>query len=128
MTKHMIIAAIASLAVLGASSLSAIKVTVENKSTDNIQVFFRGEGAKIHHTVVISGDSGKGGNIGTYDLTPAHLESKDFMEVIASKGNQGSPDWKLLGGTCKHMSTSRDHTVVVEDAVMGLKTTCKLID
>ena len=128
MNKFMMITAIASLAIMEASSLSAIKVTVENKSTDNIQVFFRGEGAKSHHTVVISGDSGKGGNIGTYDLTPAHFESKDFMEIIASKGNQGSPDWKLLGGTCKHMSTSRDHTVVVEDAVMRLKTTCKLID
>lgn len=117
------LASVVTLMALWGGELLSTKVKVINDSDDNIQVFFRGEGANSHHVETLTSKTS-----GTYTLTPTQLDNKNFLEAIVSKGNQGSPDWKLLGGKCKHLSANTDHTIVVEDSLMGLKASCIVIE
>jgi hypothetical protein len=47
------------------------------------------------------------------------------MWAIASTGNGGDPDWKLLGGKCSNLVKGADHTILIESTAGKLS--CKNI-
>ncbi len=100
----------------------ARKVKIINNTEDTIQVFFRGKGASSHHKEYIRPTS-----ILTYDLAAVQLENKDVFYIIASSGQGGDPDWKLLGGVCSNLERDKKHTVLIEKSLQGLKTSCTVL-
>ena len=94
------------------------KLSVINKIPDQrIQLFIRGEGNKEHNVSLIEAGQQK-----DMIIEKEHVGGRPTFEVIASTGNGGDPDWKLMGGACTELVTGADHTLVI-DSTLG-KTTC----
>lgn len=101
-----------------ASMAQAGKLTVINKlPNERVQLFIRGEGAPNHYVELIEAGQQRELVIGQ-----EQVQNKPTFEVIASTGNGGEPDWKLMGGKCGELVTAADHTVVI-NSTLG-KTSC----
>ena len=110
--KHFLL--IATVGVMCASVVQAGTLTVINKIPDQrAQLFIRGEGVDRHHIQLLEAGQSK-----SYDVNPKHTQGKHTFEVTASTGNGGSPDWKLMGGTCSNLVTDADHTILI-DSTLG---------
>ncbi|MEB3701961.1 hypothetical protein Bealeia1_01033 [Candidatus Bealeia paramacronuclearis] len=113
---------LSTVSLLSALNLSANnhKIAVNNLSTDVVDIYVRGEGknspTQPHATVL--GKTKK-------EFSQSHPDA--FIEVVAiSQGSQ--PDWNPTGGACKHLLSTTDHTIVVEDTAMGLKFRCETVN
>lgn len=94
-------------------------IEVNNLSRETVDVYVRGEGVEspVNPEIVLQGKTKK-------DITQTRPEA--YMDVVVV--SQGSaPDWNLTSGACKHLLTSTDHTVVIDDSMGGLKFSCKTI-
>lgn len=101
-----------------ASMAQAGKLTVINKlPNERVQLFVRGEGSNHHYIELIAA-----GQQRELVVERAQVENKPTFEVIASTGNGGEPDWKLMGGKCGELVTDSDHTIVI-NSTLG-KTSC----
>jgi hypothetical protein len=108
------------LCMASASLAQAGTLTVINKIPDQrIQLFIRGEGSESHAMEVI-----EGGEQQDLIIEEKHVNGKPTFEVIASTGNGGDPDWKLMGGKCEALVTAADHTILIESNPVG-KTVCR---
>lgn len=107
------------LCMASASIAQAGTLTVVNKIPDQrVQLFIRGEGSDVHSVEVI--EAGKQKDL---IIEEKHVKGKPTFEVIASTGNGGDPDWKLMGGKCRDLVTAADHTILIESNAVG-KTIC----
>jgi hypothetical protein len=101
-----------------AAMAQAGKLTVINKIPDQrVQLFIRGEGASGHYVELIEPEQQR-----AFVIEKGRVHNKPTFEVIASTGNGGEPDWKLLGGRCGELVTDSDHTIVI-NSTLG-KTSC----
>lgn len=94
-------------------------IEVNNLSRETVDVYVRGEGVEspVKPEVALPGKTKK-------DITQTRPEA--YMDVVVV--SQGSaPDWNLTGGACKHLLTTTDHTVVIDDSMGGLKFSCETI-
>ena len=94
-------------------------VKIANLTDDNIQMFFRGKNSSKHHIVTLPANV-----VASYEIKSEHIENKPVFEAIASKGNGGDPDWKLLGGACTNLEKDKDYTLLIENSLGGIKTSC----
>ncbi len=120
------ISLLAGLAVfsLSASLAYASKIEVQNKTGENIQVFFRGVGSsKPPYIVTLAPNT-----TGEYEIKDEYIEGKPAYEAIASTGSGGNPDWKFLGGTCTPLYKNKDHIIRIDSTVGGLKTSCTTLE
>lgn len=93
---------------------------VINNADKNVQIFIRGAKSDKHHTELLV--AGETKNLA---IKEENVDGKPIYEVIASTGNGGDPDWKLLGGECIELLTTADHVLLIESKMGGLKTSCK---
>lgn len=115
------LAVIAAVSAISSAELSANAHTIEvnNLSRDKIDVYVRGEGAESPakpHAVLE----------GKVKKNVKHNRPEAYMDiVVVSHGS--TPDWNPTGGACKHLLTTTDHTVVVDDSMGGLKFSCETV-
>ncbi|OJW49053.1 MAG: hypothetical protein BGO67_10800 [Alphaproteobacteria bacterium 41-28] len=103
---------------MGVKSVSTVEV--QNKTGENIQVFFRGIGSlKPPYIVTLAPNTA-----GEYEIIDEYIEGKPVYEAIASTGSGGNPDWKFLGGTCSPLYKDKNHIIRIEPTLAGLKTSC----
>lgn len=102
---------IASAVCLSSASMAqAGRLTVINKIPDQrVQLFVRGEGGNNHYIELIAA-----GQQRDLYIDQRNVQNKPTFEVIASTGNGGDPDWKLLGGRCAELVTDSDHTILID--------------
>jgi len=113
-------ALIAALAAFFFSQLEAKPhfIEVSNFSKDTVDIYVRPSGEKSP----ISPHAVLGPNIKT-DIKQNIPGT--YMDVVAVSHGY-TPDWNPTTGTCKHLLTTTDHTVVIDDAALGLKFTCEI--
>lgn len=114
--KPLILATILEISIV--SMAQAGTLSVINKTSDPIQLFFRGEGSDSHSKKLIGAGQQK-----DLIVERENISGKPTFEVIASTSTSGDPDWKLLGGKCKELVADSDHTIVIE-STLG-KISCK---
>lgn len=93
---------------------------VINNADKNVQIFIRGAKSNKHHTELLVAGETK-----SLTIKEENVDGKPIYEVIASTGNGGNPDWKLLGGECIELLTTADHVLLIESQMGGIKTSCK---
>ncbi len=120
-TKALILAA--ALSTVCVASAGAGGLQVINNTDKNIQIFIRGAKSPYHFTELLTANSQKG-----IIIKEEHVDNKPIFEVIASTGNGGDPDWKLLGGKCDQLLSNKNHTLLIESSAGGLKTTCTTLE
>ncbi len=94
-------------------------IEVNNLSKDTVDIYVRAENKESPNTPYVI----LGPNIKTdikQDISQA------YMDVVAVS-HGAAPDWNLTGGTCKHLLTTTDHTVIIDDSALGFKFSCKTI-
>lgn len=91
---------------------------INNIPNKHLQLFIRGVGNDSYRVWLL-----EAGKRGDFIVNKEYVRGKELFEVTASTGNGGSPDWKLMGGTCSDLVTDADHTLVI-DSTLG-KISCK---
>lgn len=119
--KTLILATALSTVCISAAEAGGLQII--NNTDKNIQVFIRGAKSSRHFTELLTPNSNK--NI---IIEEAQVDNQAVFEVIASTGNGGDPDWKLLGGKCDQLLTKRNHTLLIETSAGGLKTSCTTLE
>jgi len=112
---------IAALAALSSSQLEAKPhiIGVNNLSKDTVDIYVRpsGEESPISPYAVLGPD---------IKTDIKQNISRAYMDVVAVS-HDSTPDWNPTGGACKHLLTTTDHTVVIDDAALGLKFSCETV-
>ncbi|MBA3813682.1 MAG: hypothetical protein H0X26_04210 [Alphaproteobacteria bacterium] len=105
----------AAASVISASVAQAGTLTVINKIPDQrVQLFIQGEGTDKHHIELVKENEQQ-----DFDVNHTHTDGKNTFKVTASTGNGGSPDWKLMGGTCSGLVTRANHTLIIDQSALG---------
>ncbi len=105
----------AAVSVISTSFAQAGTLTVINKIPDQrVQLFIQGEGTDKHHIQLVKENEQQ-----DFDVTHKHTHGKNTFKVTASTGNGGSPDWKLMGGTCPNLVTDANHTIIIDKSALG---------
>src|SRR5438045_3348906 len=91
------------LSVISLSVAQAGKLTVINNHPEQrVQLCIRGEGPKEQERIDCFGPTVEAMTQLDYTVKREHVGSDNTFEVIASTGNGGDPDWKLLSGKCSN--------------------------
>lgn len=109
---------ICSACLFGSFASATSKLKMINSTGEPIYVFIRGKGTSRHYVKIL----GKN-HTAFHNVEPESIENKPIFEVIVATTN-GDPNWKLLGGNCSDLQADRDHTLLIEKTLQGLKTSC----
>lgn len=126
MTKNLTNKAIAFL--LLTSCACAQSVEVRNDTQAPIRVFLRAhdKGAVFQKYDVSAGETSR---LEVDRYTLGMTANEYYYDLIASKNLKDdiNPDWRLLAGGCGKLHANQDITVVINESVGGLKTSCRVV-
>ena len=107
-----------------AQSLKAIDLKVVNDTTFPVNVFVRGSGSEKYIL-----DENLHSNAGqVLSFSQDNLSSQATFQVLVSKNNVHSPEWSLVSSSCEHLSSTRNHTILIKSDGFGIQTTCAAVD
>lgn len=105
----------------------ASEVKIINYTDSKAHVYFRGKG-KVTPYIVTLAPKGMNESVSTHQILREQMENAPLFEAIASTGNEGDSDWKLLAGTCANLEIDKNYTLLIEPSLQGLKTSCTIIN
>jgi len=91
-------------------TLHAMTLEVQNKLEQDVNLHVSGEGSKVFHQLISPSKTKK-----TFPLNANHFENRPYFKIICSTGMLSNPDL----GVCSHLSTSKNHVILIQETEMG---------